>query len=111
MNNISMENQENENKNSYYNGVFDDIDLDDIHGIYSDNENKSNLNESQDINKLLTNEEVIPYSPLMSEEPIHPSETLIILIISSKMRKFMKKYLLLKIKIIKAIILIMMQMI
>ena len=75
MNNISMENQDNEDKNSYYNGVFDDIDLDDIHGIYSDNDNKSNLNGSQEINKLLTNEEVIPYSPLMSEEPIHPSET------------------------------------
>ena len=75
MNNIFMENQDNENKNIYYNGVFDDLDLDDIHGIYSDNENKSNLNESQDINKLLANEEEIPYSPLMSEEPIHPSET------------------------------------
>ena len=70
-----MENQNNENKNCYYNGIFDDIDLDDIYGINSDNENKSNLNESQDINKLLANEEVIPYSPLMSEEPIHPRET------------------------------------
>lgn len=75
MNNISMENENNENKKSYYNEIFDDIDLDDIHGIYSDNENKSNLEESQDINKLLINEEVIPYSPLMSEEPIHPRET------------------------------------
>jgi len=70
-----MENQNNENKNPYYNGVFDDIDLDDIPGIYSDNENKSNLNDDQDINKYLANEEVIPYSPLMSEEPIHPRET------------------------------------
>ena len=66
MNSISMESQNNENKNCYYNGIFDDIDLDDIYGINSDNENKSNLNESQDINKLLANEEVIPYSPLMS---------------------------------------------
>ena len=70
-----MENQNNENKDPYYNGVFDDIDLDDIPGIYSDNENKSNLNDDQDINKYLSNEEVIPYSPLMSEEPIHPRET------------------------------------
>jgi len=70
-----MENQNNENKDPYYNGVFDDIDLDDIPGIYSDNENKSNLNDDQDINKYLANEEVIPYSPLMSEEPIHPRET------------------------------------
>ena len=78
MNDISNENEKinNNNVNSYnYNGAFDDLDLDNLPGIFNENENKSNIDLSQNMNQLLANEEEIPYSPLMSEEPIHSSKT------------------------------------
>ena len=77
----------NDNNYNLYNNnnkiKLDNLNLDDLPGIFSDaseDKNKSNSDINQDNNNnnyeyLLTNEEIIPYTPEMSEEPIHPNKT------------------------------------
>ena len=65
--------------NSYGNGPFNDLDLDKYPGMFSnasDNKNKISYNINQDNYKnIYFNEEAIPYTPEMSEEPENPNKT------------------------------------
>ena len=77
--NIYNENIDNFNNFNAYNiRAIDDLDLDKYPGIFSDasdNKNIINNNMNQDnYGYLLANEDAIPYSPEMSEEPEHPNK-------------------------------------
>ena len=77
--NIYNEEEQTLNKyNIYPNIETDNFDLNNCRGIYSENsddKNKSNSDLSQEnYEYLIPNEDIIPYSPEMSEEPIHPNQ-------------------------------------
>ena len=75
---------ENENNFNIYNNVckneqIDDVKIKDIPGFFHNdikNETDTDLNQEQNnYQYLFINEEIIPYSPEMSEEPINPNKT------------------------------------
>lgn len=78
--NIFNENENNLNQyiqnNKYYDSEEADK-LENLPGIYSETseeKNKSNSDLSLENYDYLANEEIIPYSPEMSEEPVHPNQ-------------------------------------
>ena len=81
-NNIINEKENNMNiYNNLYNiGQLDNLNIDDMPGFFHNKiNNKSNNDLNQENNNfeqyLFPNEEIIPYSPEMSEEPIHPNQS------------------------------------
>ena len=78
---MNKDNFENTNDNNIYDiynyDQLNNLEIDNFGGNISDSmDNKSN-NRNSDINQeyLFSNEDIIPYSPEMSEEPEHPNKT------------------------------------
>ena len=78
-NNLNENDNNMNNNNIYTNEETDNLGIENLPGIYSEasdekNKSSSDLSLDNQDNYLIPNDEVIPYSPEMSEEPINPMQ-------------------------------------